>query len=102
MNSYENKIKLAEEKSKKEIEKAKMEARQMIDNTNKSAVDYINDITDKAQKFTAKKIEEAENKTIEILEDTKATAESTARMVNNITKEKSKELKNTLDKILFD
>ena len=74
----------------------------MIDNTKKSAVDYINEMTDKAQAFTAKKIEEAVNKTIEFLEDTKASAESTARMVNNITKEKSAELKNTLDKVLFD
>lgn len=101
-NSVLDEIESTEKKADKHIEQAKENAEKMIDNSRKGAVEYINDITDKAQAFTAKKIEEAENKAEEIFDETRASAKSTARMINNIADKKSGEIKDALDSILFD
>ena len=41
---YKSRIEKAKEKSNREIQQAKREAKEMIDNIKKSAVDYINEL----------------------------------------------------------
>jgi urease gamma subunit len=56
-----------------------------------NAIDYINSVTDKVQRFTAEKIEKAEDKIADALDETKD-------IVVNSTESISNAVKNSLDK----
>lgn len=97
-----DKVKEAEQNAEQGVIAAKAKAEKILEEGRRDAVDYINDITDKAQKYASEKLMKAEKKAQKILDDTKADSKSTARSLNNIVNKKSGEIKSALDSILFD
>lgn len=73
-----------------------------VENPKDAFVDYVNNITDKAEKYTAEKLEKLEKKAKETLDSTKASVASQARTLNHIADKKVSELKSTVDTILFE
>ena len=57
----------------KKTEKMKEDIKNLQNSSKEAFVEYINNITDKAQNYTAKQLEKIEKKTMEILDDTKST-----------------------------
>lgn len=88
-------------KNKKNIERVKRDAENLAESTKDAFVDYVNDITDKAQKFTAEKLEKLEEKTRKAINGTKASAKSQARSINNMTDKPRSEFQSSTDTILF-
>ncbi|MGN0489171.1 MAG: hypothetical protein ACI4HO_07930 [Ruminococcus sp.] len=58
-------------KLKRDLEKLRKDAENLTKNAQENAVEYINSIADKMQKFTAEKIEIAEEKAINLINDSK-------------------------------
>lgn len=55
----------------RDIDNFKQSAENLSQTARLSAVEYINGVADKMQKLTAEKIEKAEEKVIELLDDTR-------------------------------
>ena len=87
-------------KNKKNIERVKRDVKNLADSTKDAFVDYVNDITDKAQKITAEKLDKLEKKAEKVSNDTKASRKSQTRTLNNML-ENISEYKSSVDTILF-
>lgn len=89
-------------KNRNKVEKLKKDAENLAESSRDVFVDYVNEITDKAQAYTADKLEKLEKKTTEILEDSKASIKSKTRTLNNMVSKNSDEFKSAVDTILFE
>lgn len=89
-------------KDKRNVEKLKKDAKVLSQSSKEVFVDYVNDITDKVQSFTADKLENLEEKAIKALDSSKASVKSQSRTINNMLDKNSNEFKSVVDTILFE